>query len=130
MKRSTPLPETATNMQALRELANQSARQAIRHYARRQQRHTVFGKLAVAGISAVVGVFLVCSAPSVLSAQFACGFVAIIGSLSFAYLITKLAVKQVRGTADNSRRESSQLPIDGTREDASSWDFSDGTDSV
>ncbi|QDV74971.1 hypothetical protein [Botrimarina mediterranea] len=76
--RRGPAPEVKTDMGALRQLANQSARHAIDVAASRQSREKATMRLAVSVISVAVGTLASVVSPSPLDLQFIGGFTSVV----------------------------------------------------
>ncbi len=105
-------PENRTDMSAFRELANLSARSAIGHHARKVLIHTIYSKLAVAGVGLFAGVLLLwlwmrygvweMTFYSALAAI----LVAIYWGVQYALLTGRLIIDK-SGSIDLGRRDSS-----------------------
>jgi hypothetical protein len=92
--RRGPAPEQMTNMGALRQLANQSARHAIDVAASRQSREKATMRLAVSVISVAVGTLASIVSPSPLDLQFIGGFTSVvIGGWFFVRTVRQCQVR-------------------------------------
>jgi hypothetical protein len=119
MKRSGPRPEQGTDMGALRDLANQTARSAIGVHASRKHRENATSKLLVVGAAVASGSYLLATAPSLVSLQFGGACIAVIGSLYWGIVIMRSLSEYARVKAAAEKAATSrdparpQLPIDG-----------------
>lgn len=92
--RRGPAPEQMTNMGALRQLANQSARHAIDVAASRQSREKATMRLTVSVISVAVGTLASIVSPSPLDLQFIGGFTSVvIGGWFFVRTVKQCQVR-------------------------------------
>jgi hypothetical protein len=92
--RRGPVPEQMTNMGALRQLANQSARHAIDVAASRQSREKATIRLTVSVISVAVGTLASIVSPSPLDLQFIGGFTSVvIGGWFFVRTVRQCQVR-------------------------------------
>lgn len=118
MKSSRPPPEQSTDMGALRELANQTARSAIGVHSSRMHRENALSKLLVAGAAVASGMYLLATAPDLLSWQFGGACFAVLAALYWGSMIMRSFSEAARVAAAAERAMESrdparsQLPID------------------
>jgi hypothetical protein len=86
LKRRLPASEDKTDIKALRQLANETARRAIVKHATSTHRHAVWTKLAIAGFAAITALYLMASAADWKSLQFGGAGVALVVALYWAFL--------------------------------------------
>jgi uncharacterized coiled-coil protein SlyX len=118
-----PAPEFAADMDALRALANQSARHAIGIHSARTFRHKLVAKIVLAFLAGMACVYLLLESPSWNSLQFVTACIAGLAALYWARLtydvVRKAASAGGFDTADNNfvavDDSRPPLPIDGRK---------------
>jgi hypothetical protein len=86
LKRRLPAPEHKTDMKALRQLANETARRAIVKHATHTHRKAVWTKLFVAVFAGITALYLMAHSSDWKSLQFGGAGVALVVSLYWAFL--------------------------------------------
>jgi hypothetical protein len=123
LKSGVAAPERASDMAAMRALANQSARHAIGIHTARKLRRSARTRLIIAVLGAAVGLYLLLVAPSWKSLQFAAGCVAAFASIYWGKLLLGTLIEGIRLGAfedfdeevDPHRALHPPLPIDVER---------------
>ena len=96
MKPRTPAPAFAADMQALRSLANQSARHAIGIHTAHRLRRTATTRCVIAVLAVLSGVYLFVYAPGWRSLQFASACVAMLAGLYWTKLSVGSLIQAIR----------------------------------
>jgi hypothetical protein len=116
MKPRTPAPAFAADLQALRSLANQSARHAIGIHTAHRLRRTSTTRCIIAVLAVLSGVYLFVYAPGWWSLQFASGCVAMLAGLYWTKLSIGSLIQAIRLGAfqhfDDDDPVHPPLPID------------------
>lgn len=110
------MPERAKDMNSLRELANQSARQAIGVAASKQYKEKSLVNLIIAAIAFACGGFLIVASPGIISTQAICGGLALVwagfwGSVSAKHLLRALQAGSSERKPVAARATEEELPI-------------------
>jgi hypothetical protein len=109
----TAAPEHLTDMNSLRMLANESARQAIGVAASKQGKEQSIANLIIAAIAMGIGGYLVASAPGVMSTQLVGGAFALLLAGVWVYRSVTHLLQAVRSGAfdHSSAKADDALPI-------------------
>lgn len=118
-----PGPEQNADMRSMRDLANQSARDAIGAATSRYAMEKAIANLVIAVIAVASGGFLIASAPAIYSVQLVSGAFAsllagVLGYRSLSLLLTASRASVKRGAAPPAPSEPGELPIAAAAEDA------------
>jgi hypothetical protein len=109
-------PELASDMVAMRALANQSARHALGVHAARTFRSSARTRFIVALLGASAGLYLLLDAPEWKSLQFAAGCVATIAALYWGGLTLGALIKGTRvGAFENVDDDDDRDPVQSLR---------------
>ncbi len=128
LKNTSKKPPLPTDMRAMRELANSSARQAITKYSKRRHLETGFSTFLVCGISTGVAAYMMLLAESFQSPLFLGGLILAFVGLLWGVKLLGILLDSIR---EGSRHKSypaeisideAPLPIDGRAELDSSDD--------
>jgi hypothetical protein len=111
LRRGGPAPEQTTDMSALRELANQTARSAIGAHASRKYRENATSKLLVAGAAVASGMYLLATAPDLLSLQFVGACLAVLAALYWCTVIMRSLAEANRAKNQSRRIVAGQDPF-------------------
>lgn len=115
-------PPLATDIKALRELANTSARRAIAKHSKRRHRERAVSKLLVCGVASAVAAYMMLTAESVQSPLFLAGLVPAVVGLRWGLKFLGVLLDVIReGTWNKAHAaelslEEGPLPIDGRAE--------------
>ena len=116
--RSGPAPERSRDMSALRDLANQSARNAIGVAATRQNKEKALANVVISGLAMACGGYLAVSATSLASVQFVGGLVGFgwAGYWGAKTLRHMLAASSAGKEEQPKQNKPEGLPIDGVEQ--------------
>ena len=96
MKQGRKAP-VSTDLAALREIANTSARSAIETHRKKRKVESAVGKIVIAGISFATGAYLMVNAPTLHDWQFGAG--AVVGLIGFGAAALAMRHPDRAGTA-------------------------------
>jgi len=128
LKNTSKKPPLPTDMRAMRELANSSARQAITKYSKRRHLETGFSTFLVCGISTGVAAYMMLLAESFQSPLFLGGLILALVGLRWGVKLLGILLDSIReGSRHKSKPteipiDEAPLPIDGRAELDSSDD--------
>lgn len=114
IKRGEPAPERAADLQALRQVANESARRAIGTHASRKHRHRALTKVAVALMAGMVSLALMIHSPGWSNPQFIVACISLMVAAYWAGQSYGAVVESIRaGSFDDPATDGARkLPID------------------
>lgn len=114
MKRAEPAPEQRVNLAALRELANDSARQAIGLHATRTHRQAAGRKVTIALLAGMTSLMLMVNAPGWSDPQFILACISLMVAAYWAGQSYGDVVQAIRSSSYDATQSKpvEQLPID------------------
>ncbi len=119
IRNTSKKPQLPTDLSAMRELANSSARQAIAKHRRRQTSESVLSKILVSGIAGSVSTYMLFTAESVGSPLALGGMAVGVVSVLWGFKLLKLLLEMIRDGRSHHRTPAElnisdePLPIDG-----------------
>ncbi|MCH7753077.1 MAG: hypothetical protein IH898_13110 [Planctomycetes bacterium] len=128
LKNASKKPPLPTDMRAMRELANSSARSAIAKYSKRRHLESGFSTFLVCGISTGVAAYMMLTAESFQSLLFLGGLIPAFVGLYWGVKLLRILLESIRegsGHKPNPAEisiDEAPLPIDGRAELDSSDD--------
>ncbi len=126
LKETSQKPPLPTSLSAMRELANNSARQAIAKHRKRRHMEGALGKLLVSVIAGFTAAYMLFTADSFTSPYFLAGCAVAVVSALWGFKLLGVFLEMVRDGINNEftpaelQSLDDALPIDGTSDHAAS----------